>query len=339
MKVESQRIGYLDSLKGIAIILVIIGHIIQYCIFPNNYDDNHIFRYIYSFHMAFFMALSGFTVKYNFNGWNEVFNSIEKRAVNLLLPFISWALISYFFLDGPSIYEILLKPDRGLWFLYALFWIFTLFIIITRIVGNRNKIIVYSTLLLTCIALSYLSRHIRIGGVNLIANHFQNFTFGFILADNKNLLSRMNLKCLFLFLPIYLFLGYFWHRNGLEIQECNNCIYEIVTSIPFKRHLITISATLSLFIIAHKMEKQFRLLKLETLGKATLGIYAVHFLLIDLLQILPDEIKSLLFHSPLGYIVTFCFILSASYYVIVALNYNKYTALFLLGKSYSLKDR
>lgn len=332
-KLKSQRIGYLDSLKGIAIILVIIGHIIQYCILPTNYDDNHVFRYIYSFHMAFFMVLSGFTVKFHFNGWNEILNSITKRAINLLLPFFSWALISYCFFGGPSIGEILLQPDKGLWFLYVLFWIYTLFIIITHIVGNKNRFIVYLILILSYLALSYISRHIRVGGMNLIATHFLNFTFGFILADNKNLLSRLSLKYLFVFLPTYLILGYFWHRTSSQtITDCNVYLYNIAAAIPFKKHMIAISATLSLFIIARKFEKQFKLVKLEKLGKVTLGIYAVHFILIDILQLLPYEAKSILFHSALGYILTFCFILIVSFFVVVALECNRYTALFLLGK-------
>lgn len=332
MKVESQRIGYLDSLKGIAIILVVIGHIIQYCISPTCFDDNHVFRYIYSFHMPFFMILSGFTVRSHFNGWNEIFKSIWKRAINLLLPFFSWALISYCFFNGASIGEILLQPDKGLWFLYTLFWIFSLFIIITHIVGNKNKFVLYMVLIFSHITLLYVSHYINVGGSYLIAGHFLNFSFGYILADNKKLLSKLNVKYLFVFLPIYLFLGYFWHRTSGTASEGNDVIHNIVQAIPFKNYLITLSATLSLFIIAKKFEKQLKLIKLETLGKATLGIYAIHFLLIDVLQFLPDGAKSFLFHTIPGCIVTFCTTLFVSYFLVIALGHNKYTALFLLGK-------
>lgn len=52
-----QRVEYIDAMRGFAIILVIIGHLIQtyYC----NVYSNAIFRVIYSFHMPLFFFISG----------------------------------------------------------------------------------------------------------------------------------------------------------------------------------------------------------------------------------------------------------------------------------------
>ncbi len=52
------RLFYLDFLKGFAILLVILGHVIQYNI--NDPYNNIVFRYIYAFHMPLFMFISGF---------------------------------------------------------------------------------------------------------------------------------------------------------------------------------------------------------------------------------------------------------------------------------------
>ncbi|ROT03695.1 hypothetical protein ED388_12660 [Muribaculaceae bacterium Isolate-007 (NCI)] len=48
--------GYIDCLKGFAIFLVVLGHVVQ------NYNlmDSWIFRIIYSFHMPLFMFMSGY---------------------------------------------------------------------------------------------------------------------------------------------------------------------------------------------------------------------------------------------------------------------------------------
>lgn len=53
------RIIWADSLKGILIILVVLGHAIQNVL---GYDcfNNHIWNYIYSFHMAAFISVSGY---------------------------------------------------------------------------------------------------------------------------------------------------------------------------------------------------------------------------------------------------------------------------------------
>lgn len=43
---KSTRIVFIDYLKFFAIVCVVIGHIIQYN--DNDFDNNHLFRYIYS---------------------------------------------------------------------------------------------------------------------------------------------------------------------------------------------------------------------------------------------------------------------------------------------------
>ena len=49
-----ERFLYIDNLKGFAILLVFLGHCIQFRM--PGYDDNMAFRFIYSFHMPLFLA-------------------------------------------------------------------------------------------------------------------------------------------------------------------------------------------------------------------------------------------------------------------------------------------
>ena len=54
-----------DGLKGFAILLVVLGHCVQYGLgevnFNNeNYFEYPIFKFIYSFHMPLFMLVSGY---------------------------------------------------------------------------------------------------------------------------------------------------------------------------------------------------------------------------------------------------------------------------------------
>lgn len=60
--IYGNRIDYLDTLKGIAIILVLMGHIIQYIFWNSsaNFFSDDIFKYIYGFHMPLFMLICGF---------------------------------------------------------------------------------------------------------------------------------------------------------------------------------------------------------------------------------------------------------------------------------------
>ena len=48
----THRLHYIDNLKGVLILLVVLGHCIQ-CT-DLDFDHNAVFRYIYSFHMPLF---------------------------------------------------------------------------------------------------------------------------------------------------------------------------------------------------------------------------------------------------------------------------------------------
>lgn len=50
-----ERLDYIDRLKGIAIYLVVVGHLIQFNVV--NFEHNVLFCFIYSFHMPLFMLL------------------------------------------------------------------------------------------------------------------------------------------------------------------------------------------------------------------------------------------------------------------------------------------
>ena len=58
-----ERIKWIDTAKGIAIVLVVIGHVVQSYHNVNLYEDSVLFnfssRFVYSFHMPLFMLVSG----------------------------------------------------------------------------------------------------------------------------------------------------------------------------------------------------------------------------------------------------------------------------------------
>lgn len=115
----NSRLLFLDSLKGLLIIMVVIGHVIQ---FSNpDYQHDILFRFIYSFHMPLFLAISGYLT------YKPKYDSvlIKKRAVQLLVPFVAWAFLSPVLqkgvIDIDTTFNALLYPDNGLWFLYNLF--------------------------------------------------------------------------------------------------------------------------------------------------------------------------------------------------------------------------
>ena len=57
-----KRVKWADSLKGILILLVVLGHSIQ-GVYGENVDSCLLWNVIYSFHMPAFFAISGFFVR------------------------------------------------------------------------------------------------------------------------------------------------------------------------------------------------------------------------------------------------------------------------------------
>lgn len=128
-----ERIIYIDGLKGLTIALVVLSHTLQHFFS----DETFIMRAITSFYMPLFMFLSGF-VSYKLSTWNK----IGQRFFQLIIPFCSAMLLSWFiqnweewsFLNMKEhIIKVLLQPDLGLWFLWALFFINVIFLLCRKV--------------------------------------------------------------------------------------------------------------------------------------------------------------------------------------------------------------
>lgn len=79
------RIGYLDSARGMAILLMVIGHALGMCCETSL--STNILRYIYSFHMPLFFIIYGFL--YEPVG-KSISRTIKKRATRYLIPYFFW---------------------------------------------------------------------------------------------------------------------------------------------------------------------------------------------------------------------------------------------------------
>ena len=125
---SATRNNYLDYLRGIAILLVVVGHCIQFgsgsaYLKSGLYFANPLFKFIYSFHMPLF--ISGYL------GWFSISKKTHKDFVidkckGILIPLIAWHTL----FQGV---QILINPSsislevffwsyfHTLWFLRALF--------------------------------------------------------------------------------------------------------------------------------------------------------------------------------------------------------------------------
>ncbi len=125
----NKRNEIVDELKGFAIILVVIGHVIVDVYDPVAYSNNCLFKFCYSFHMALFTFLSSYLLG---SKGADYFNKqwLKKRFLRLIIPFIIWAFINsvyHIIVEGlsitslPGLYLTKLFVSPVPWFLLNLF--------------------------------------------------------------------------------------------------------------------------------------------------------------------------------------------------------------------------
>lgn len=144
---KTERLSWLDVLKGIGITLVVIGHI---------YSNQTVFNWLYSFHMPLFFFAAGWVYKEK-----TILTDIQRRIQSIVIPYFSfgcllliyWQLIEKRFRSSDISFENSLlglfsgnydKLDFNvhLWFLPCFFVTVVLFNILVNICGKRIAYIV-----------------------------------------------------------------------------------------------------------------------------------------------------------------------------------------------------
>jgi len=90
---QPSRNQTIDAIKGFAIILVVLGHAIERNFLDNNVSSI-VFNLIYTFHMAFFMFLSGYVIAQSISV--SRYKWLSRKFVRLILPFIVFSIVMYY---------------------------------------------------------------------------------------------------------------------------------------------------------------------------------------------------------------------------------------------------
>lgn len=117
-----ERNESLDCLKGIAILLVMFGHVQVH----NKMTDPYLYDVIKSLQMPLFFLISGYLAGAGskIQSMEQYKKKIGKRAAAYLLPFFSWLAVQHITFVPRALRTVLFQLDYGLWFLMTLF-IFT----------------------------------------------------------------------------------------------------------------------------------------------------------------------------------------------------------------------
>lgn len=293
-KKEIARYEWLDFLKGIAALLVVLGHSIVTPVRNSNVVLMTLSDCIYYFHMPLWMILSGYCagISLKKNRYQLSSKWIKKKTIQLVLPYFAYALFVYAVFVGAAAFPIGLQlMQRGnisiipfenyilqmftgmntycghLWYLYVLFLFYLLLYVMNKLFEEKCC---YAFFLIS-IAVMLLRGGIRTNTVNVFITHIPQlmvcFATGLFLELEKVDLRKIAVTSVLIIGWLYVkSLGFMTETTilGKEIVYIGERMSRICISILF---LLIAEAYFRNF------KNGFMSRKVSYLGKKCMDIY------------------------------------------------------------------
>jgi fucose 4-O-acetylase-like acetyltransferase len=335
---KQERNILIDVLKGFAILLVVLGHSVQYNL-PGHFDGSLVFRVIYSFHMPLFMFLSGYV---NFGSFDGSFGKLSQRLKSLIIPYFSWFLLmfgyaclfAYFRSEQFPDYQIRLlelvkSPDRaGLWFLWVLALNCLILFVSLRITRKYEE----AVLLLFVILLNLIIAKFKISyaGIVPLSWHLIFFSLGYVTAKYQLGTNRVFKQAGIVSLIVFPFLAMSWDR-GTHMPLFLLLIKEITWGHllqHFYSLLVPVSGVLASFSLFNYLTSVLGKVRavLVYCGRLTLEIYSTHFVVFGFVFLITG------FPYWLKIILSFIVALAVALVIQSLVNKSRWLAFFLYGK-------
>ena len=275
----------IDWLKAFAIVLVVVGHAIQYSL-GRDFDSNIIFRGIYSFHMPLFIFVSGYLISPG-----KKVGFLWKQFKLLMIPFLVWMVLYAFYyrrLDLqighwsilPVYYlDIFKSPGRGgLWFLWALYLIDVVYFFL------RQSRYFYSLSIVLVVLLHVGSSFYPVlgsCGLGSLMFYYPFFLLGCLMRQYQ-FADRIRSWGVVALIGVAVLLEMAWTRVGavnafgMSIPHEADSLYALAI-----RMLTPVPLLLLLFLLSRRFKKSNAVA--QWLSVNTLSVYASHFAWVYLL--------------------------------------------------------
>lgn len=287
-----QRLHYFDVIKGIAIILVVMGHVMYFGI--HNIDKAFILKSLDKIHMPLFFFISGYFT-YKFSDNKVVLPNLFSRFKQLIIPLVCVSALWIYYFPHSGIESLFDSTWEGLytdyskngyWFTLCLFEIILLYSVIAIIFNKITKewqqilvlIVTYAAIgvacmygngiVLTCSGLPLVFQFFPIFFIGVFAKkHHQGFNA--LLQNN----TANTLALIFGGFLMY-FTCYYW-----EFPKLPQFSLEITKSFVHIAVVLVVFATVKpLCEKAYATNKpSFAVKSLQYIGKESLTIYLLHY--------------------------------------------------------------
>lgn len=334
---QKGRIPYLDFLKFFAISSVLLGHSVEQTT-GNDFWDNPIWAFIYTYHMPLFMMLCGYFFKSSLKlSFTEM---IGKKFVQLMIPAISAWVLMYLFVTltkynpYPEIVDLSwMGFMNALWFLKSVFFCY----LIGWVFIKAFKNVWLSAILSSVIAL--FTPLFNIDSINFM---LPMFWMGHLLHQHQEWIDKHR-KILFASsLVAFIAMLPFWsgrltvYMVPIQFFDWSTFVFDWNNlGITLYRMAIGMAGSMFFFLLApwvYDRIANWRITPtLNQLGKCTLGLYWTQTFLLECTW----HSIGLYVNTPMTFLVGPIIAIVemvVCYQAILLIRKSKYTRLLFLGK-------
>lgn len=330
-----ERLIYIDVLKGIAIILVVMGHMfVPY----TDYLYSPVNQLIYSAHMPLFIFLSGI-VFHMPQGRSGTIVTIIKRGLSLLLPFLCFSAV-YCFSKNLSYVDMLFKNEmhNGYWFTLVLFEIILFSIVVECVLKLFNtgggkmwvdiliNIVVILILLIVAKTETVQEPIKTLFSTDKVAKFYMFFQMGRFVGTYPVLGILFRKQWLYVICAISYFV--FFSKFGYDLQHVNaNSFILPLCGIVVATNLV------------EKYQEVFNHYGiLAKLGKNSLEIYLIHFLVLSEIPINIIDCFGSVYLQIFVLLILSAMCIAVSLIIARIIHYSDFLSFLLLGKGKYLKN-
>lgn len=299
----TNRFPYIDALRGLAIIIVVFGHV-EYFGFFNFEGFSIIGNFFQAIQMPLFFFISGFVVYKSLpvTTINKLGTLLWRKTLQLILPAMLVGLIYTYAKSGGDFHSFITNASKkGYWFTISLFEMMAVYYLISYIMNKFQKDGLFPLLAVSfvCFLLKLpfkdhplLEEIGNYTSLHYTFSHFQFFAIGLIARKYMNKFETLMNSQLIMTLAILLMFAFFWlqletFRNGTlpgSLGKVLETMIEVAVAYP---------TVYIMYYLFHRYYKpNFLNGSLEYVGKRTLDIYLIHYFFLPRLPMVGEFFKS-----------------------------------------------
>ncbi|GGD03459.1 acyltransferase family protein [Hyunsoonleella pacifica] len=336
-KTIKKRIEYIDRLRGINILLVVMGHVITGNVI--NGQSSEILIYGSTFRMPLFMFLCGYVASKVIKP--KIFDNygafVLKKCRTILLPFFAWPLIvDPFFFSDTLVFDFVEKFKElinggGFWFLYYLFFITILYSLwlFLSYRFNTKKNIVYDLIFLLIIALALLAIW-KLDVISFMRNFMLFYVFYFlgVIIAKYDFLSKLLMSKIGISVSLVIFVLLVGHYQ-YGISSFKNTIIKLLCAISA---IVVFYNLIRQFTFNNFIDKYIRLWGVHSLVLYVTNTYVAYLFPTSFIS---EELNQIPLFVITGLLTVF--VAAVCMFIYRVLSYSNILGLILYGNKLNLK--